>query len=477
MMPRSLGRTQTAPFLFLLLIPSFYSSSWPTAPTHTCSSSSSWQGWANSRDDAETLFYKQADWGYLQARQEEMKALCTSSNLSASHLECSSHLTYCRASNIMFDFRGIENRIKTESLRYSTDIFSPGQVLVSGCHLDTSALATELTQHSALQSWAPELTNLQAVQSDLVCDVTVTTPTLIVKLDAIVNMYHHFCDFFNIYISMQLNQSMAARPGDRQILILDNHPYYSIFQPVWSAFSTRSLWNLATVAGQRVCFTDLVLPLPPRMMFGLYYNTPLIPGCASSSMFAAFSSFLVSSLDITQLGPVPGSIVRLTLLSRDTKYRRILNEEQLVSALESTGLYQVHVAKFSPSLPFLSQLSLTHNTDLLAGLHGAGLTHTLLLPDWAQVIELYNCEDPECYRDLARLRGVGYTTWDPDRESLIHRVEGDSRDPNTRGPAHKKFASYEFDVRETVRLVGEAREKVIKHPQYLAHAHTERYDL
>lgn len=24
----------------------------------------------------------------------------------------------------------------------------------------------------------------------------------------------------------------------------------------------------------------------------------------------------------------------------------------------------------------------------------------------------YNCEDPECYKDLARLRGVNYITWE-----------------------------------------------------------------
>ena len=37
------------------------------------------------------------------------------------------------------------------------------------------------------------------------------------------------------------------------------------------------------------------------------------------------------------------------------------------------------------------------------GLHGAGLTHLLFLPDWAEVVELYNCDDTHCYQDLARL--------------------------------------------------------------------------
>ena len=44
----------------------------------------------------------------------------------------------------------------------------------------------------------------------------VTTPTLLVKLDAQTNMYHHFCDFLNIYLTLQLNQSLGAL-AERQV--------------------------------------------------------------------------------------------------------------------------------------------------------------------------------------------------------------------------------------------------------------------
>ena len=61
-------------------------------------------------------------------------------------------------------------------------------------------------------------------------------------------------------------------------------------------------------------------------------------------------------------------------------------------------------------------------------------------------------------QDLARLRGVDYSTWT--LEALLTQVPGDQADPNARGPAHKKFANYVFDVQETLRIVGEAGEKV-----------------
>jgi len=128
-----------------------------------------------------------------------------------------------------------------------------------------------------------------------------------------------------------------------------------------------------------------------------------------------------------------------------------------VEALDDAG-FKVTVAKFTPLVPFREQLETIRNTDILVGIHGAGLTHLLFLPDWAHVIELYNCDDPGCYKDLARLRGFGYSTWTS--EDLLTQVPGDQADPNARGPAHKKFANYVFDVQETLRIVREAGEKV-----------------
>lgn len=39
------------------------------------------------------------------------------------------------------------------------------------------------------------------------CDIIFEKPTIIMKLDAAVNLYHHFCDFFNLYASLHLNQT------------------------------------------------------------------------------------------------------------------------------------------------------------------------------------------------------------------------------------------------------------------------------
>uniref|UniRef100_A0A7G3B5D7 Uncharacterized protein n=1 Tax=Lutzomyia longipalpis TaxID=7200 RepID=A0A7G3B5D7_LUTLO len=95
-------------------------------------------------------------------------------------------------------------------------------------------------------------------------------------------------------------------------------------------------------------------------------------------------------------------------------------------------------------------------------MHGAGLTHILFLPNWATIFELYNCEDPTCYLDLARLRGVNYITWEKP-EKL--QAEDDGRGSGS-GGAYAKFTNYSFDVDEFMRLVHKAADHVEQQKEF-----------
>jgi len=43
---------------------------------------------------------------------------------------------------------------------------------------------------------------------------------------------------------------------------------------------------------------------------------------------------------------------------------------------------------FTWKTDFLEQLGVIQETDVLIGMHGAGLTHMLFFPDWAAVFEV-----------------------------------------------------------------------------------------
>ncbi|XP_071042863.1 EGF domain-specific O-linked N-acetylglucosamine transferase isoform X2 [Parasteatoda tepidariorum] len=342
---------------------------------------------------------------------------------------------------------------------YRDDVIREGQV-GGHCKLKKKLLKQQGQHKSPLQSWYAEFehfTELPELPKDQnLCDIIINQPTFIMKLDAAVNMYHHFCDFLNLYATLHMNQTFST---DVQILIWDTIPYMSNFAPVWKAFTQHPLMNLGSLKGKRVCFKDVVFPLLPRMIFGMYYNMPLIPGCQGSGLFRAFAQHIKHRLQIPDL--FFDSKIRVTLISRSTQYRRILNEDELISSLKVYPELLVKKVNFNRQMSFTEQLKISYNTDILIGIHGAGLTHMLFMPEWGSVFEIFNCEDESCYADLARLKGLKYLTW----EKLDKLYPEDEGHHPTLG-AHAKFTNYSFDVKEFLRIFKKLMNHVKQHPAF-----------
>ncbi|XP_057702920.1 EGF domain-specific O-linked N-acetylglucosamine transferase isoform X1 [Corythoichthys intestinalis] len=419
-------------------------------------------GWVDSLEAAQDLFWKQADFGYVKERRSELKTLCKASKPGDSSLRCTSHARFCKATNLYLDLR----KPRRSHERYKEDFIQKGEI-GGHCRLNKQALAAAGEHKSPLQSWYAELQTYTELDSNPLhlefCDIIIEKPTVFMKLDAGVNMYHHFCDFVNLYISQHINNSFSS---DINIIMWDTsfYEYGDLFSETWKAFSESEIIHLRTYDFKRVCFKDAFFSLLPRMRYGLFYNTPLISDCYSEGMFRAFSQHVLHRLNIPQNGPIAGRI-RVTLLARSTEYRRIVNQIELVNALKTVAQLEVSVHDYKyKDVPFLEQLKITHNSDIFIGMHGAGLTHLLFLPDWAVVFELYNCQDDGCYRDLARLRGIRYVTW--------HRK--DKVFPQDKGhhPTlgnHPKFTNYSFDVEEFMRILLEAAVYITQHPKWQHH--------
>uniref|UniRef100_A0A3B4XFG2 EGF domain-specific O-linked N-acetylglucosamine transferase n=1 Tax=Seriola lalandi dorsalis TaxID=1841481 RepID=A0A3B4XFG2_SERLL len=407
-------------------------------------------GWTRSLEAAQELFWKQADFGYVKERLSELKTLCKGD----SSLKCSSHTRFCKATNLYLDLRKTRRsheRSVQFKLQYNSNILQ-------------KTLAAEGEHKSPLQSWYAELQTYTELDfhpiEDGHCEIIIEKPTIFMKLDAGVNMYHHFCDFVNLYISQHINNSFST---DINIVMWDTsfYGYGDLFSETWKAFSEYDIIHLKTYDSKRVCFKDAFFSLLPRMRYGLFYNTPLISDCYSEGMFRAFSQHVLHRLNILQDGPKDGR-VRVTLLARSTEYRRILNQVELVNALKTVPLLEVNVVDYKyKDVPFLEQLRITHNSDIFIGMHGAGLTHLLFLPDWAVIFELYNCQDESCYRDLARLRGIRYVTW----QKMDKVLPQDKGHHPTLGD-HPKFTNYSFDVGEFMRLVLEVADYVTHHRKW-----------
>lgn len=91
------------------------------------------------------------------------------------------------------------------------------------------------------------------------------------------NMYHHFCDFFNLYLSLHMNNThLNAFDRDIQIFVWETYNYMTPFAQAFAAFTNHPVITLKELAGKTVCFKHLILPFLPRMIFGLYYNSPVV---------------------------------------------------------------------------------------------------------------------------------------------------------------------------------------------------------
>ncbi len=415
---------------------------------------------------AEEAFFEAADFGYVKAFVDSLTNFCEPRSQFDSSLTCSENLQFCTGRNLFLNFSGVSVRAggAKKNLKYSMDVLAEGEI-GGKCRLKKGPLRDNFEYMAPLQSWAPELRNFVETKTPVdgsdspLCDVFISAPTIVMKLDATVSMYHHFCDFFNLYASLLINSTFHKDSFDLDvnILVWENLDYQSSFEDVFNAFTVNPILNLDSFEEKTVCFKNLLMPLLPRMPFGLFYNTPIIDGCRNSGLFQAFSEFVTYRLGVHRSAPIDARRLRVTMLSRRTKYRRVLNENSLVSALTATGRYDVRLAHFTHAHPtFVVQMQEVRNTDILVGMHGAGLTHLLFLPDWACVFELYDCGDPGCYTDLARLRGVHRVSWD-NPDLVFPEEDKDARNPH-RG--HAKFMNYAFDEAEFVRKIDEAAELV-----------------
>jgi EGF domain-specific O-GlcNAc transferase len=244
------------------------------------------------------MFWSQGDFGYIKEKLTEMKDYCKGDDISNGdgHLECVDHLRMCRGRNLYFDFKDLNSANSVD--RYRENLFpQPMGQVGAKCKLDKELLIKNGDHKSPLQSWYAELEKFTEFKEspfdntnsiDQKCDIIITEPTILIKLDAGVNMYHHFCDFINLYVTQHANGTFQHNVN---IVLWDTSgsDYWSFFSDMWKVFSTKKPIHLKDYDKKRVCFRNVLFSFLARMRFGLFYNMPLVSGCQKTALFRYFS--------------------------------------------------------------------------------------------------------------------------------------------------------------------------------------------
>ena len=257
------------------------------------------------------------------------------------------------------------------------------------------------------------------------------------------NAFHATTDFLNAFQALVLAGVVdgATGVGDMggvQVLLLDEQSgpfeelwYKRVFSPAHPLLRASAL----QAAGVPALRLRRALFVPPGYTNMLLSHVQSEGDChAPTQLLQGFRGFVLRALGLlagAEARRQPASAaapVRITLVSRRPYSaagiahgfvgRQIDNEAELLAGLQAalaaaglpSELQRTDLALLGAEEQ-VAQLAL--RTDVLVGMHGAGLTYAALLPPWAAVVELWPKQDNmwRCFEHLSAMGGLLYQRW------------------------------------------------------------------
>eukprot|EP01032_Pedospumella_encystans_P018298 gene18298-20835_t len=313
----------------------------------------------------------------------------------------------CEATNFIIDFDKISGEIVThgkpskgtEYLR-----FTPGS-LQSTCKTTPKYQSRLFMAHHAMQmrGFEPGTSSLQA-------DTVVPTTTYLLARDEdCENSFHSTADFMNMLLVYRM---LGLDEKEVQVMLFDrfsNGPYLELIQ---KAFSPQHPVLRHTYYKGKVLFKRLVFHLesPAGLIFPKV-SRPDPLRCHHTSLFEAYRRHVLQAFNLLDVAPPPIPSVTLSLRhrSKEKNVGRVMgNEDEVVSVLKKGNLLDLRVVD-TAKMSYSEQLKLIRNTNVLIGIHGAGLMFIMFAADEAVLVEIHpSYRQDRHFRHAARMTGKIY---------------------------------------------------------------------
>lgn len=233
-----------------------------------------------------------------------------------------------------------------------------------------------------------------------------------------VNFYHSMCDWYNAFIVVSF---FEKNHDETRILFLDDHPA-GLLDPVWQSLFNKPIRIGKFSPRRAVMFSDLVWGIPGYYSQMEEHLSPELP------LVEEFRNFFLRRFQIRMDHRIRcDSLSILVIWRRDfvshrnnpTGFvsRKIQNEQELLTTLQSLNPRFLIRGIQLDQLSMVDQLKSVVKTDLLIGMHGAGLTHALFLPPTSGLLELFalprhrRLQGQPHFRSIARWRRLVYVKW------------------------------------------------------------------
>ncbi|OMP12068.1 hypothetical protein COLO4_03484 [Corchorus olitorius] len=226
-----------------------------------------------------------------------------------------------------------------------------------------------------VKNWS--VTSVASQTEFLHCDLVQSVPAILFSLGGFSG--NHFHDFSDLVIPLYTTSKQFN--GEVQFLVTDNKPWWiTKFQAILRNLSRYDIVDLDTQEKIH-CY--------PSIIIGLKFHKELgIDQSKSQDQLSMndFRQFLRSTYSLKMGNTIRiHNKPRLVIISR-RKSRSFTNINEITRMAGSLG-YDVVTAE--PNMTGLSSVAQTVNScDVLMGIHGAGLTNMVFLPDKAIVIQI-----------------------------------------------------------------------------------------
>jgi protein O-GlcNAc transferase len=234
--------------------------------------------------------------------------------------------------------------------------------------------------------------------------------TILLKREGESNPWHCLLEIWSMTMTIDILR-MASTPlftpadaTNTQIIILDereNGPYWDL----WTIFAKRPPLRIKDLT-QTTKFENVIVPLAGATNPLWSADWEAHP-CERSELLHVFSQRTLQFYGVEDGGPHDGDIV-LTFIDRKEGRRLIDQEAYLQEITTSIPHVKVQAIDFT-SMTFKEQLEIIRKTDILVGVHGAGLTHGMFLREGSVMVEIL----PETlnYKGFRNLAGIAGHTY------------------------------------------------------------------
>ena len=262
-------------------------------------------------------------------------------------------------------------------------------------------------------------------------DFISTTTYLLIRDEDCENAFHSHADFLNMFLIMSIlniNPHDINNNGGQQVLLFDRHINGPFFELIQQAFSPLNLIKrISDYKSKIILFKHLVFHLesPAALIFPKVSN----PGplrCYNTGLFQSYRKYILYSFNLLNVTPPPIPKIILTIRQRtkDKNVGRIMtNLEEVKKVINEGNMIDFQIID-QATMSFSQQLQLIRSSNILVGIHGAGLMFIMYAAEEAILIEIHpTYRQDRHFRHASRMTGKIYM---PLRATTQETCEGSS---------------------------------------------------